>query len=82
MRRIAKLIALALLATAVAAPACAQVPEQQGFFGNIDGRWMWLGGDHVSVPGASADITNGPGGQMLIGYKFDPTWDVALAGDV
>ena len=86
MRIVAKLIALAIplaiLAAAIAAPARAQVPEQQGFFGNIDGRWMWLGGDKVSVAGASAAVTNGPGGQMLIGYKFDPHWDAALAGDV
>ena len=82
MRIVAKLIALAILAASIATPARAQVPEQQGFFGNIDGRWMWLGGDRVSVPGASADVTNGPGGQMLIGYKLDPHWDVALAGDV
>ena len=82
MRIVAKLIALAILAASIATPARAQVPEQQGFFGNIDGRWMWLGGDKVSVPGASADVTNGPGGQMLIGYKMDPHWDAALAGDV
>jgi len=82
VRIVAKLIALAILAASIATPARAQVPEQQGFFGNIDGRWMWLGGDKVSVPGASADVTNGPGGQMLIGYKLDPSWDVALAGDV
>jgi outer membrane protein OmpA-like peptidoglycan-associated protein len=82
LRIIAKLAALAVLAASFAAPARAQVPEQQGFFGNIDGRWMWLGGDKVSVPGAAADVTNGPGGQMLIGYKLDPHFDVALAGDV
>jgi outer membrane protein OmpA-like peptidoglycan-associated protein len=82
VRRIAKLFALTSLIAAIAAPTRAQVPEQQGFFGNIDGRWMWLGGNSVSVPGAAADVTNGPGGQMLIGYKIDPTWDVALAGDV
>ncbi|HLG47588.1 MAG TPA: Lpg1974 family pore-forming outer membrane protein [Reyranella sp.] len=82
MRIVAKLIALAVLATSIAAPARAQVPEQQGFFGNIDGRWMWLGGDKVSVPGASADVTNGPGGQIMIGYKMDAHWDAALAGDV
>ena len=82
MRIAAKLIALAVLIASIAAPARAQVPEQQGFFGNIDGRWMWLGGDKVSIPGAAADVTNGPGGQMLIGYKLDPHWDAALAGDV
>lgn len=82
MGRIAKFVALAGLIAAITAPARAQVPGQQGFFGNIDGRWMWLGGNSVSVPGAAADVTNGPGGQMLIGYKFDSTWDVALAGDV
>lgn len=82
MRIVAKLIALAVLAASIAVPARAQVPEQQGFFGNIDGRWMWLGGDRVVVGGATAAITDGPGGQMLIGYKFDPHWDAALAGDV
>ncbi|MBN9088351.1 MAG: OmpA family protein [Reyranella sp.] len=82
MDRIAKLIALAGLIAAIAASARAQVPEQQGFFGNIDGRWMWLGGNRVTVGGASSDVTNGPGGQIMIGYKIDPYWDVALAGDV
>jgi outer membrane protein OmpA-like peptidoglycan-associated protein len=82
VRIIAKLIALAILAVAIAAPARAQVPQQQGFFGNIDGRWMWLGGDRVVIGGATAAITDGPGGQMLVGYKFDPHWDAALAGDV
>jgi hypothetical protein len=82
VRIITKLVALVLLAASIAAPARAQVPEQQGFFGNIDGRWMWLGGDHVTIAGASAAVTDGPGGQMLIGFKFDPHWDAALAGDV
>jgi len=79
---IARLIALAGLVGALAIPAWAQVPEQQGFFGNIDGRWMWLGGDRISSQGGTAPVTDGPGGQMLIGYKLDPRWDVALAGDV
>jgi outer membrane protein OmpA-like peptidoglycan-associated protein len=86
--RIAKLLASAGLIAAIAAPAIlplaarAQVPGQQGFFGNIDGRWMWLGGNRVTVGGAASDVTNGPGGQIMIGYKLDPLWDVALAGDV
>src|SRR5215475_3446333 len=80
--RIAKLVALAGLIAAIAAPARAQVPEQQDFFGNIDGRWMWLGGNQINARGAASDATNGPGGRMLIGYKLDPYWDVALAGDV
>jgi outer membrane protein OmpA-like peptidoglycan-associated protein len=63
-------------------PAYAQVPERQGFFGNIDGRWMWLGGDRIVAGNAATDVTNGPGGQIMIGYKLDPYWDVALAGDV
>jgi hypothetical protein len=66
----------------MAAPARAQVPDQQGFFGHIDGRWMWLGGDKITSSAGTAPITDGPGGQMLIGYKLDPHWDVALAGDV
>src|SRR5438876_4468850 len=63
--------------------AQAQVPEQYGFFGNIDGRWMWLGGDNIdSSLGASALTSSGPGGQALIGFKFAKNWDAALAGDV
>jgi hypothetical protein len=63
--------------------ACwAQVPERIGFFGNIDGRWMWLGGDRISTGGAVAPSTSGPGGQLMLGYKLDDRWDVALAGDV
>jgi len=81
VRRVATLLALAGLA-AIALPARAQVPEQQGFFGNIDGRWMWLGGDRIVAGNAASDVTNGPGGQIMIGYKIDPYWDVALAGDV
>jgi hypothetical protein len=80
--RVAQLFALAGVIAAMAAPVRAQVPEQQGFFGNIDGRWMWLGGDRIVAANATSDITNGPGGQMLIGYKLDPRWDVALAGSV
>jgi outer membrane protein OmpA-like peptidoglycan-associated protein len=80
---IGKLIAFAAVFGALAFPASAQVPDQQGFFGNIDGRWMWLGGNRIATgAGATAPVTNGPGGQMLIGYKLDPHWDVALAGDV
>jgi len=82
VRRIVKLVALAGLAAAITSPSRAQVPEQLGFFGNIDGRWMWLGGDRVTVNGAAAPVTDGPGGQIMIGYKLDPSWDVALAGDV
>jgi outer membrane protein OmpA-like peptidoglycan-associated protein len=40
---------------------------------------MWLGGDQVKVPQSSS---NGPGGQLLLGYKWSPEWDVALAGDI
>lgn len=82
MARIGKLVALAGVIGALASSAAAQVPDQQGFFGNIDGRWMWLGGDRISAQGGTAPVTNGPGGQMLIGYKLTPHWDVALAGDV
>jgi hypothetical protein len=82
VRRVATLVALAGFLAAIAPSARAQVPEQQGFFGNIDGRWMWLGGDRIVAGNAATDITNGPGGQIMIGYKIDPYWDVALAGDV
>ena len=72
-------LALALCGT----PANAQVPEQRGFFGAIDGRWMWLGGDRIDTSlGSSSQTTNGPGGQLLIGFKFNPRWDIALAGGV
>src|SRR5205823_12673838 len=54
--RIAKLFALAAVIAAMTAPARAQVPEQQGFFGNIDGRWMWLGGDRIVAANAASDI--------------------------
>jgi outer membrane protein OmpA-like peptidoglycan-associated protein len=80
--RIGKLVALAGLIARSPRRRPAQVPEQQGFFGNIDGRWMWLGGDRISSSAGTAPVTDGPGGQMLIGYKLDPHWDVALAGDV
>ena len=80
--RAAKVAALVALFVAVAGAAQAQVPEEVGFFGNIDGRWMWLGGDRIVTTQGGASHGNGPGGQMLIGYKIDPRWDVALAGDV
>jgi hypothetical protein len=80
---VGKLVAPLIVILAMAATAEAQVPEQQGFFGNIDGRWMWLGGDRIVTPqGAASRTTSGPGGQMLIGYKLSTNWDVALAGDV
>ena len=81
--RTGKLVAPFAAALAMTTTAMAQVPEQQGFFGNIDGRWMWLGGDRiVTSQGAASRTTSGPGGQMLIGYKLSTDWDVALAGDV
>ena len=75
---------LATMALAVGgATAHAQIPEQHGFFGAIDGRWMWLGGDRIDNSfGGAAPTTNGPGGQLLMGYKFDGHWDMALAGGV
>jgi hypothetical protein len=81
--RIGQLVAPLIVSVAMTATATAQVPEQLGFFGNIDGRWMWLGGDPiVTSQGTAARTTSGPGGQMLIGYKLAGPWDVALAGDV
>lgn len=80
--RAAKIATLVALLVATAGAAHAQVPEEVGFFGNIDGRWMWLGGDRIVTTQGGASHGNGPGGQMLIGYKIDPRWDVALAGDV
>ena len=64
-------------------PANGQVPGQQGFFGAIDGRWMWLGGDRIDNNfGGAAPTTNGPGGQLLLGFKLSLEWDVALAGGI
>lgn len=73
-------VALAGLLMAMAPRALAQIPEHQGFFAHLDGRWMW-GGDRLdsTLIGRSS---NGPGGQAMIGYKMTPTFDVALAGDV
>ena len=56
MAPVGRLIAFAGLLGALAAPASAQVPDQQGFFGNIDGRWMWLGGDRISTQGGTAPV--------------------------
>ncbi len=77
MTRIGRSVALmsALMAMTMST-ASAQVPDLKGFFGSIDGRWMWLGGDPLAQTG------NGPGGQMMLGYKISDNWDVALAGDV
>jgi len=78
MRRHYPLLALACASLLLASGASAQVPDRAGFFGAVDGRWTWLGGD---LGGASQQSTSGPAGQALIGYKFSE-WDVALAGDV
>jgi outer membrane protein OmpA-like peptidoglycan-associated protein len=79
--RLFALVAGAAIATA--APAAAQVPGGTGFFGAVDGRWMWLGGDRVENGlGGPTRSSSGPGGQVLVGYKFDSRWDVALAGGV
>ncbi|HTR83261.1 MAG TPA: hypothetical protein VMI56_02200 [Reyranella sp.] len=83
MSRLGKLVVLVGFLLSMASAARAQVPEELGFFGNIDGRWMWLGGDHiVTSQGATAPISTGPGGEFMVGYKFSPHWDAALAGDV
>ena len=71
MIRIARLAALTCLLTVLASTAEAQVPDRQGFFGSIDGRWMWLGGDPVvTSQGSSAQTGSGPGGQLMLGYKI------------
>jgi outer membrane protein OmpA-like peptidoglycan-associated protein len=80
--RIAKLAGWIALFVAAASAASAQVPGEQGFFGSIDGRWMWLGGDPTSSQGGTARTGNAPGGQLMLGYKLSTEWDVALAGDV
>jgi outer membrane protein OmpA-like peptidoglycan-associated protein len=81
--RIARLATLACLLAVLDSTAAAQMPDRQGFFGSIDGRWMWLGGDPVAnSQGSSAQTGNGPGGQLMLGYKISTNWDIALAGDV
>lgn len=90
MRPVSTQWARTLAATVAAAvfglcggPAWAQVPGQQGFFGSLDGHWMWLGGDPVQTSqGSTSQSGNGPGGQMMLGYKISTNWDIALAGDV
>ena len=83
MIRIARLAVLACLLTLLPSPTEAQVPDRHGFFGSIDGRWMWLGGDPVvTSQGSAAQTGNGPGGQLMLGYKISTKWDIALAGDV
>jgi outer membrane protein OmpA-like peptidoglycan-associated protein len=81
--RLACLAASAAVFGLCGVSARAQVPDRQGFFGSIDGRWMWLGGDPVQTSqGSTSQGGNGPGGQMMLGYKISTNWDVALAGDV
>jgi outer membrane protein OmpA-like peptidoglycan-associated protein len=74
--------ALAIGPTAIST-ATAQVPDNNGFFAHIDGRWMWLGGDRIANALVTDQrMTSGPGGQLMIGYKIADSWDVSLAGDV
>ena len=83
MTRIARLAALIGLLGTLNSTSWAQVPDRQGFFGSIDGRWQWLGGDPTGSPqGSAAQSGNGPGGQIMLGYKISTNWDIALAGDV
>jgi outer membrane protein OmpA-like peptidoglycan-associated protein len=82
-QRVLALAVLVASATVATGTAHAQVPGEQGFFGAVDGRWMWLGGARVENGlGGPTRSTSGPGGQVLVGYKFDSHWDVALAGGV
>jgi outer membrane protein OmpA-like peptidoglycan-associated protein len=81
--RIARLAALVGLLATLSSTSGAQVPDRQGFFGSIDGRWMWLGGDPLATAqGSAAQTGSGPGGQLMLGYKISTNWDIALAGDV
>ena len=82
MLRIGKLVGVLGALVMAASTARAQVPGEQGFFGSIDGRWMWLGGDPTSSQGGTARTGDAPGGQLMLGYKLSADWDVALAGDV
>ena len=83
MSRIGKFVAPFVVSLAMAAGAKAQVPQGQGLFGNVDGRWTWLGGDPIGTPiGTVGRTSSGPGGQLLIGYKLTADWDVAVAGDI
>jgi outer membrane protein OmpA-like peptidoglycan-associated protein len=80
VKLITLLIATAASSGAFSPDAIAQVPDKRGLFGHLDGRWMWLG--EGGVHGASAPMSSGPGGQLLLGYKLEGNWDVALAGDI
>lgn len=83
MISISRLVGLAAIAILSTSAAFAQVPDRIGMFGHIDGRWMWLGGSGLQIDsGTPPQVSNGPGGQVMLGYKFDPNWDVALAGDI
>ena len=83
MRRTVRFLGLLVALLSLGGAAHAQVPERIGMFGHIDGRWMWLGGERIETAQISEQrVTNGPGGQALVGYKLSPEWDVALAGDV
>jgi hypothetical protein len=78
---VAALLAVAL--TLLPGAAKTQVPQRQGFFGHLDGRWMWLGGDRINTSlGSASQISNGPGGQMMLGYRVGDNWDYSLAGDI
>lgn len=83
MMRLGIIAALATGLMVVSSAAVAQVPEKIGFFGALDGRWMWLSGDRFKPdPNATSQTTSGPGGQLMLGYKFAPNWDMAVAGDI
>ena len=61
----------------------AKAPDTNGFFAHIDGSGMWRGGERAqNALVTDQRMTNGPGGQLMVGYKIADRWDVSLAGDV
>src|SRR5262245_56765262 len=76
-KALAVLAAGALLA---AGPVHAQVPEVPGFFASVTGLWMFNIGDKTNAAPFSVRPGNGPGFNLMMGYKSDGPWDVALSG--
>ena len=63
-----------------------------GWYTSLEGRYMWNAGDKVpnyiydynffssSYSGASAKAKDGWGGAIMVGYRFQNRWDIAVGG--
>lgn len=67
----------ALLATPSSMPFAQTIPEMPGLFAALDGRWAWYAGEATNAGGTSTRPTDGPGGALRVGYRFDMAWDIA-----